>query len=563
MFNQNYRVLLAGPSLLYAPLYLAKVEQLSYAFKWIAFDYPSYKDTKRQDLLGKDPLLYKLLEKEYDRDVVMSVGDPFRLRYPKSIGHDVSDAVVIGGLIQSMCLWLIAADRINGDLCNMKISESFNQVVVHRPEMTSFALVANLLLGENLSPSDVRSILFQNARIGEEHLWAIKRPRYRNGKNQLPNAYITGDRDHASEAHSNNYPKRSFYTEQKFRNMFFSGLITSKSIQEKHGALLEELTVGIVKAIEIINNDHKWAAGCLLKSVDLMQVMHTSNSETWLIEYLKGLVDQKAYVCDRNLKMSLQSYQESHALHINADKVRSDGSQQVSLDEGLRAAFLCIDNGGESRTHSSTSSISYGFSGTRDRIIPNPILMHLGVLAAWLSLIIVIGYKTVHAADELTLISGLLKQLSTWHTYSVHIEWFLRSQDRTDAILLAFMALILLSPSMNDLLNGIYSSQPWKTFYIWCSATVGIIALVWTLSDWNTMIGALCSWATVSLAVLQYIRRYVHGRMSLRESSQRLKTIFILQVLRLCHCCVELREKKNRDKPIEFSWKNIQLLWRR
>src|SRR5207302_6744617 len=91
-------------------------------------------------------------------------------------------------------------------------------IVVHRQEMTSFALIAALLSAEaeatkngddrKHSIGELRWRLFRNARIGEERVWAqgtwpIRRPRYTWDSKQggigrkrcsLHNAFVSLDR---------------------------------------------------------------------------------------------------------------------------------------------------------------------------------------------------------------------------------------------------------------------------------------------------------------------------------------------------------------------------------
>ena len=197
MSDQMHRIMLAGPSLLYAPLYLAKIERLTYAYRWITFAYPSLHEVIGHEEGQHDPVYYKLLSPVQDHDIVLAVADPFRLRYKRATGHDPSAAVVVGGLIQRMCLWLVS-DTTGFDLTH-NFKDHFNQIVVHRKEMTSYALMRSLLKHQQVTDADAEKLLFNNARLGEEHVWARWRPRCNSAAQKLPFAYLTGDRNHAIE----------------------------------------------------------------------------------------------------------------------------------------------------------------------------------------------------------------------------------------------------------------------------------------------------------------------------------------------------------------------------
>ena len=142
-------ILLAGPSLLYAPVFLAKYCRLSPVFDHLELDWePERREAShRSESACSDPVLAALLERNRHHDVVIAVCDPCRVGYlPQHIG-DLHDPVLLCGLIGKMCLNYSMIEQHPPDefFDDEDVLTTAAEVIVNDPEMTSFAITAELL----------------------------------------------------------------------------------------------------------------------------------------------------------------------------------------------------------------------------------------------------------------------------------------------------------------------------------------------------------------------------------------------------------------------------------
>ena len=558
MADQMYRVMLAGPSLLYAPLYLAKIERLSYSYRWITFCYPTLHDVIGQEEGQHDPVYYKLLSPVQDHDVILAVADPFRLRYKNSTGHDPSAAVVVGGLIQKMCLWLVS-DRNGFDLSKDNFKDHFNQIVVHRKEMTSYALTRALLKDRGVSDPDAQKLIFQNARLGEEHIWASRRPRYNSANNKLPFAYFTGDRNHAMEQ----YSRRAFaepifnHLATNYTDVLFTGLVTTQQHWTQNRELVDDLVEGVKKAIKIIYDDPEWAAKCLIRDAQLCKQLLGQQDETQIKQYLLALKGIEAYVKTPDLRSPQATFDNGFAIHEKAQP--NDASNGILDKAALQPVFsnvLATALGAlqgrtaihhvepsESTEHPSSSLLTW-FGAL------------LGFLVSLFSLARVVakGNASFIAHTKVKLIADWLAGNSIIGANTLtHLDW---PDDKWLGTLMSAGALACMLPALNEFLGG-KSDKFFRNSIVIVACTVAVMSLIYTLADWNTVVGALCNWAVVCFAYYRFARRFWVNRLSPRKWLIAKWAAILLFINRTCHATVELVNRQNKTEPLQ-----MRLLWK-
>ena len=535
--------MLAGPSLLYAPIYLAKIEQLSYAFRWAEWCYPQ----RRDEISGRDFLMEVLLNYQQGHDVILAVGDPFRLRYWNcGCCSPINEALVIGGLVQSACLWLLARgsdyDHAAKDNDAWKLSKSFQQIIVHRQEMTSFALISHLLLEtEKAHPNDAKKLLFCDARPGEEFAWANRRrwlanavswKEWNEGK-QLPFAYVSADRGHAMSYRNAESLKRSFLLEKNYQEMLFTGLVTTRTAEQRYGGFLDDIQEGITKATELIYDDPKWSAQCLLKDPHVATLLARGNHEEQLTDYLLSLVNVGAYVRDSKLHISQKAYDNGLAVHKAADNGIRDPRIPVLHDTDLRSAFKCIE-----RTQMTLL----------DDIIEIPIRTFAEPSAETLS---------ARSKNLVALGAAGLALLGWWWTLRWQhgkvpglqappdLHFFLRF----GMFAIPFVSLVFLAIPLGEILGRRLRGYWIKAISIAGVQTLNVFLCAWILSnDWNTAVGALANWAVVLYVVHKYIQTH---RPAPRAVLKRFLRRCVLYLMRLSHVWREVfRAKRNLSKPL-------------
>jgi hypothetical protein len=556
MAASMYRVMLAGPSLLYAPLYLAKIERLSYAYPWVNFCYPTLYEMIGHEEGQHDPVYYKLLSPIQDHNVVLAVADPFRLRYKKATGHEPSTAVVVGGLIQRTCLWLVS-DRNGFDLAQGDYKDHFNQIIVHRKEMTSYALMRALLKAHSVTDQDADKLLFYNARIGEEHVWARLRPHRNSGGRKLPFAYLTGDRNHAIERYSRRALTVAFFDHPTdvYKNVFFTGLVTTQQHWRDNKDLIEELIDGVKKAIIIIYDDPRWAAKCLIRDALLRRLLPGDQTETQIEDYLRALTAIEAYVKTTDLKVTQQVFDNGYAIHEAAHPVNAPAGVVAKAD--LNGAFSNVIGTGPSITCAGRNAHHVDPSETEEH--PSfPLFTWTGVALA--VVVSIFSLARVAAAGNSSFIAhSVVKPFANWLDAN-HIvgskayKFFDWTIDSWIAAVTSFVALVFLLPSLNEFLAG-KSDKVGRNLAVFFASTAAVMSLIFTLADWNTTVGALCNWAVVCFAFYKFARRFWIN--SPRKRLLARWTAGLLFVNRICHAVAELNNRSNLCEPLP-----MRRLWR-
>lgn len=586
LYRRQNRILLAGPSLLYAPVYLAKIEQLSYAFRWVQLDHPNRNDHRGE----RDPVFFKLLDSQQDNDVILAIADPFRLRYSQHTGHTPECAAVIGGLIQRTCLWLIANGsnfdhtQWNGGSPKHYVKDMFNQVVVHRQEMSSFALLASVLRRElgittTSTPTheqirQVKRLLFRNARLGEEHVWAKWRHRYL-GANR-PFAYVSGDRTHALHKEDSAAEKLRFFEHapECERDTLFTALVTRADLWNNSGdkSFLQEIVRGINRGVEIIYDSPDWAARRLFRDLALMKRLPGAQTVDQIRDYLVALTDSrvKAYVDAADLKVNGNLCKNALGLHTNADPFR-DNCSKVS-DSDLEKAFAPLNvqlstNSGQASSSapepattptqtaiqiSGRAKQHYEETKARVPVYLARLRFALGIVSAFVVLLCA-SHHAVNVAPEFP-----LKSLLGWLQFPVSFSvvsnvGVIRSRF---IILLSISAIWLLLPALRRALDTESEQQGLATLWIgtFLPLTFAISALVWTIADWNTMIGALANWSVIFYAFYKYASAQWTRRLTLRERVGRFNSWASVRLHRCCHCWVEWWNKDSLSYPYNFPW---------
>lgn len=557
MYDQS-RVILAGPSLLYAPLYLAKIEKLSYAYRWINFDYPTLRDVIRQEEGQHDPVYYKLLSTDQDHDVALAVADPFRLRYKNAIGTDPSSAVVVGGLIQKTCLWLVSNKNFH-DFDHIK--DRFNQIVVHRKEMTSYALMRALLKDQSVTDAEAEKLLFRNARVGEEHLWASRwRPRRNVQGQDLPFAYLTGDRNHAIERYSRRGFTKAFFEHpnDEYKQVLFTGLVTSQHYWTNKKEFVEELVDGIKRAIEIIYNDEKWAAECLFRDEELRKLLPGEQTELRIKDYLCALTRIEAYVRHPNLKIAQHTFDNGFAIHEKAQATNE--SYGILAKSKLAPAFTEVLVVSPTSQAPRTSIYYVELSASGDQP-SSQLLTWAGVTFALLVSLFSLARVAATGNSSSIVNNIVIKSLAEWlaayrligcNAYRP-LDW---GVDGWIAIAMSMIALALMLGALSELLEG-KSEKPVRNSVVLIAGIAAMMTLTFTLSDWNTTVGALSNWAVFYFAVYKFARRFWVSRLSWPKRIKMQWVSTLLFINRVCHAATERFEKQNRSEPLR-----IGLLWK-
>lgn len=162
---------LAGPSLLYAPLYLARTiaryDQQDRAFKIFSrvdFDYAP--PPKSSDDI--DPLISPMLKPASNflesKNYLLAIGDP--LRITSAVNHkDIPAPFVAGSLINKICLWMI--DRLSEP--DIPLHNSYSKIIVHPPGMTSHTAMCYYLANECQLTQPDPYLVFRQPGI--EEIW--------------------------------------------------------------------------------------------------------------------------------------------------------------------------------------------------------------------------------------------------------------------------------------------------------------------------------------------------------------------------------------------------------
>jgi len=268
------KILLAGPTALYAPIYLAKQLTLSKEFAHIDFEYPDHpkpeSDNKADELV--DQLFYPYKK----TNVIMAVADPMRVAFESFDNYD-NKPKVIHTLINKMCYWAIA--QYPEDKLEM-INKNY-KIIVHPRGMTGHTLVLYDLINmfpdlekkDNSSDRNIiNDLLYHKIYPGEEGKFYRASSLYKINNRNV--GYVTTEPydilDIAQKNTNNKMDKKSFIHfknngEKVYCNAVMTSLITSDDCLNDpiRKEILKDLILGIKEAIKFIYKEPKIASEIL------------------------------------------------------------------------------------------------------------------------------------------------------------------------------------------------------------------------------------------------------------------------------------------------------------
>lgn len=353
-------IVLAAPSPLYAPLYLAKQQRIRRIFDLVDFVYADSLGSTSHDV--SDPLFHKLLTKVGSHKCLISVGDPMRLIDLKpQDGWD--EPLVIGGMLRRMCYWVINGESSfspkNGDV----FPTHFSRLIVHPRRMTGYALAYyEMKMIQNIQDEDsIRKFLFDDTDPGYEKLWyeSLKSKYSRTlGK---PLAYLTTNPIEALHANAERHLKRVFLHDDRFDNVIMTGFITGKHIYRENKSDIDEVMDGVKEAIDDIRNMPNRAASELVKYDDGDMTFQGKYGPNDIAEYLKELTKFNAFNSDPRSPVDEQCVKNSLAIRaVSEYAAHGQGANSASPERGpsfaevralLEAEFLSVFHKGDGITH--------------------------------------------------------------------------------------------------------------------------------------------------------------------------------------------------------------------
>lgn len=160
-------ILLATPSPLYAPLYIAKILKLP-GFENTNFQY-SLRTKFKNDVYSDDLINRLLKDGNKNEDKILALADPMRILAAKRNENVYQSPLVVGSLIKKMTYWYL-----DGGLFDVKpedIKETFTKVIVHPKGMTGYAVTFYYLKKRaKLTDKEIESILFDCQIAGNEKI---------------------------------------------------------------------------------------------------------------------------------------------------------------------------------------------------------------------------------------------------------------------------------------------------------------------------------------------------------------------------------------------------------
>lgn len=248
------KILLALPTILYSPIYIAKQCLLSKEFAHIDFEYPpdAYK--------GKDELIDSLCLKESrGDDAILGVVDPIRVAFAKTNNlHE--DLLIINGFIKKMCYWARGNYPEEGKEL-LSSSPKKYKIIVHPDGMTGFTiaifdLFSKLKINENLeNPKEIiKKLLYSKIKAGEENFYF----EYSNFAKLSTNiSCITTD---PLVIQNKNQGISAMYGDNKdslFNNSYMTAFVTSSKNMNnnKDKYIITDLLKGIKRGIEMIKQE--------------------------------------------------------------------------------------------------------------------------------------------------------------------------------------------------------------------------------------------------------------------------------------------------------------------
>jgi|GEM_PF-4089704 len=309
MSHDPKTILLAGPSLLYAPVFLAKYGRLSPVFDHVQLDWePERREAAWQNSSAyRDPLLAALLEKNRDDEVVIAVCDPCRVGYlPKVGGCHIP--CLLSGLIKRACLNYGTLGREEfGD--DDDIFTKAGEIIVNKPGMTSFSITAELLGHMGAAP-DLPD-LFHGVPIGLERTEAVARTLIRKHASS-PTANCSTDREVLFSSLSSPDSTASGQNRsvcdlelsgdaaaaiKRYKTFLFTGLLTTDEFRSTAPHFLREVISAISFAIRVIEADPRAAARELWRARDLRRALERDVNFDQAVVFLKRMATDKVFEC--------------------------------------------------------------------------------------------------------------------------------------------------------------------------------------------------------------------------------------------------------------------------
>ncbi len=245
------------PSILYAPIYIAKQLNLSKEFAHIDLEYPDNPDG------NNDPLINKLCIGLEHTNAIMAIVDPIRVAIAdKNKFH--SDPIIIKGLIKKMCYWAIGRYPLNYEEINGNC-----KIIVPPQGMTGYSVTLYDLIQSipsGITPAEKKTLIKKLHSVPFPSLEA----RYYNNiffskrvsKNRI--SYVSTDPlDLIKRFDVNKIQQEAFY--HKYPNFcgnaMMTSIITNRNVIDKpmDFKILQSLLRGIDEAIKMVYNSPQTA----------------------------------------------------------------------------------------------------------------------------------------------------------------------------------------------------------------------------------------------------------------------------------------------------------------
>jgi hypothetical protein len=247
MPNSKYSIIMATPTPLYAPLYLAKEARLDPIFRRIEFRYGSFNGPTIQTASSHEPEDRLVLDVLKNPRVLAGVGDPFR-------GFEDEGVYVMSGVIQHMFFWLINHRAHLSETERKNLHNIFEQIVVTPNYMTSYAIACHDLIttcGVG-SISEADRYLYSAEPGYEDRYCAALYKRY---KRRCEFAYITPDVVKYLEKDQERLVAYDYAAASHYRNTLMTGVLVSQENYSANSDRYDDLQNGINRAIEMIYKD--------------------------------------------------------------------------------------------------------------------------------------------------------------------------------------------------------------------------------------------------------------------------------------------------------------------
>jgi len=233
-----YRALLAAPSPLYIPVFHAWATAGRTFRKDIRLAYAKDSDDRR------DYLIEESLGHKSPRDVLFAVGDLTRLNKHFVDRKNLIHPIILRGLIDRMCLWLLDSDNFAEGLSTPE-ADGNHLVLCHPKHMTTYHVASYYMKTHGgWSDAHVERRLYP-VKPGEESLYYRKWLGKKGHDQKL--AYMStqlplSDSDHKIVEHFN----------ELFSDVSMTGIFSSAEIWQKKGALARDFLDRIGNSINIL-----------------------------------------------------------------------------------------------------------------------------------------------------------------------------------------------------------------------------------------------------------------------------------------------------------------------